>query len=374
MAKHARTSSNDDILDDESAEAFARRLEQGSAHTTGRHASGFSYQGDEDGDYPDAFESLEPLDQPSLIFDEEPLPVDAGGGQPAGRHGKQDGEAAGTPPVPAHVRRSRRVRRILIAVIVVVILAFVALGVLTYAWIQESNTVAAQLGGSNGMSEQAADTSGSGEKETEVVELVSLLGMTSDEALEAVGRGAEVTRTTSTADAEEDSDEDAQDDDEDADAEAEVDDDVVVTNVTLTLADEPQDDNGTSPSVYLGLNAAGMAVQVGYSASISLLGYGQVSFADAVESNELVEQALSEAGVDVDSGTAVLPEDRAEYTTYASDGDTVLKESYTFTGSAEVDGSSVDWSVQLLYDYSASNASGDLDDTVRYVYVYVSYQ
>ena len=54
----------------------------------GAHAGGFSYQGDNEDEYPDAFESLEPVDAPPLLFGDEALPVEPE--EPQGRHGKKD--------------------------------------------------------------------------------------------------------------------------------------------------------------------------------------------------------------------------------------------------------------------------------------------
>ena len=67
-----------------------------------------------------------------------------------------------------------------------------------------------------------------------------------------------------------------------------------------------------------------------------------------------------------------LPEDSAAYTTYDTDGKTITKEYCSFSGSSEVDGAPHTWSAVLSYDYSMANASGNLADTVRTIFVYVN--
>ena len=100
------------------------------------HAGGFSYKGDTDDEYPDAFDSLEPHDAPSLLLDDEaPLEPE----QPKGRHGKKD-----KTDVPPHMRKSRRMRRVLIVVIVLLVVLIGVLGYLTWRLVTESQTLAAQ--------------------------------------------------------------------------------------------------------------------------------------------------------------------------------------------------------------------------------------
>ena len=43
----------------------------------GAHAGGFSYRGDNEDEYPDAIEALEPVDAPPLLFGDEAVPVGA---------------------------------------------------------------------------------------------------------------------------------------------------------------------------------------------------------------------------------------------------------------------------------------------------------
>ena len=70
--------------------------------------------------------------------------------------------------------------------------------------------------------------------------------------------------------------------------------------------------------------------------------------------------------------SAVLPEDRAAYCTYASDGTTLVEENCTFNGEADVNGTRYTWSSMLMYNYTAANASGNLADTIRQIYIYIN--
>ena len=67
-----------------------------------------------------------------------------------------------------------------------------------------------------------------------------------------------------------------------------------------------------------------------------------------------------------------LPADKTEYSTYASDGTTLVKEYCPFSGDIDINGVSHTWSAVLSYDYSVANASGNLADTIRIIYVYIN--
>ena len=49
-----------------------------------------------------------------------------------------------------------------------------------------------------------------------------------------------------------------------------------------------------------------------------------------------------------------------------------MKENCSFSGQVDINGASHDWSSVLLYDYSTANASGNLADTIRIIYIYVN--
>ena len=314
------------------------------------HAGGFSYKGDTDDEYPDAFDSLEPRDAPPLLFDEEP-PLEPE--QPKGRHGKKD-----KPDVPPHMRKSRRMRRVLIVVIVLLVVLIATLGYLTFRLVNESQTLAAQQTQQQQdaqevtaiQQEETKDATTETAKKTEAPNLASVLGLTQDEAVAALKHGAEV---TSSKDVNEEGN-------------------PVKKNVTVALTDEPADTRTGTPTVYLGLHEEGKVVQAGYSASTAALGYGSLSFADAVKNEHVVEKTLQEAGIPVAEGAATLPEDKTVYSTYDTDGTTLVKENCSFSGTVDLNGAAHEWSAVLSYNYTTANMSGNLADTVRIIYVYIN--
>lgn len=186
-------------------------------------------------------------------------------------------------------------------------------------------------------------------KTTEVPNLAALLGVTTDDAVVALGRGATVMATRPVED-----------------------DKIVKSAATIELTDEPADERSGAPNVYLSLNKKGKAVTVGYSAGVASLGYGSQSFEDAVNNSHIIEETLRAAGVEVEDGVAVLPEDEAEYRTFNEADPTVVdKERYSFSGKGKVGSEKHKWTAVLLYDYVGANASGKLSDTVRTIYIYL---
>ncbi|MCL1797434.1 MAG: histone-lysine N-methyltransferase [Eggerthellaceae bacterium] len=255
-------------------------------------------------------------------------------------------------------RRSRKTKRTLLVVIGLLIVLIGALSYFAYQLFLEAQTQAQQqaqqktptdvnelkAGGDDPQDATTATT-----KKTEVPLLTELIGLKETEALARIGRGAIV--VSSSPFAEEGN--------------------PITTEVKISLTEEPGDTRSGNPTVYLGLDGAGVIIRVGYSAAVTTLGYGSSSFSDAVTKDFLVEHTLSEGGLAVAEGSLTLPQDKAEYTTYKDDGKTVLKEIYSFSGSETVNGVKHEWSAVLRYDYTAENASGNLADTIRQVYVYI---
>ena len=315
----------------------------------GAHAGGFSYQGDNEDAYPDALQSLEPPERPPLLVGDDALDRDAQRERVQGRHG---GEAE----VPDYLRKSRHMRRILIGVIIVLLVLFVAAIVAGVMLVRTASETAVQMAAStpastaDTMQDGVEDASIAAEKVVSAPDLASLLGMSQDDALAAVGRGATVTATR----------------------EVNEDGNPIRTSVTAALTDEPADSLSGTPSLYLGLDESGAVVQAGYSAPIASLGFGSLSFSDAVTNDHVVEKTLQEAGIPVAEGAAVLPEDKSQYSTYDSAGTKLVRESWTFDGDVDIDGASHAWSATLSYDYSTANAAVNIADTVRLIYVYVN--
>ncbi len=327
----------------------------------GAHASGFSYKGDTEDEFPDALESLEPHLEPSLINDDTDVVLED---ESIGRHGKgasakTSGSSVSSKEIPPYMRKSRRMRKILIVVIILLLLLIAALVYFSTQLVQESQLVATQQ--AQKQSESDADTSAlqdseakdvvdQAEKTTAAPDLYSLIGLTQDEAIEELEHGA----TASAA------------------REVNEEGNPIKSTVNVTLTSEPADTKSGTPTVYLGFDEAGLIIQAGYSASTSSLGFGTLSFSDAVKNEGVVEKTLQEAGIDVEEGTVELPSDKSEYSTYASDATTLVKENCSFSGDVTIDGVAYTWSAVLSYDYSAANASGNLNDTIRTIYVYIN--
>lgn len=150
----------------------------------GAHAGGFSYRGDNDDEYPDAFESLEPHPEPPVLFDDV---VDVAPEAPAARHGKEERKAK-KDEIPAYLRKSRRMRRLLIVVVVLLVLLIAALGYFTFKLIEESQMLATQQAQELKSVEEvdalqdddAKDAETQAVKKTEAPELTALLGLTQD--------------------------------------------------------------------------------------------------------------------------------------------------------------------------------------------------
>ncbi len=285
----------------------------------------------------------------------------------SGRHQgvSSDSQATGhspdfvSPSAEFHRLKSRRMRVVLIIVTVILALLIAALVYFAFVLIREASDAASQSATYSGSAETEISAPDAGVVESDshgdVPDLVSLLGLTVDEAIEEVGRGASIT-------AERDITEESDDD-----SEAQV----VGRSVTVALADETTDSSGNTPSLYFETNEDDIIVSVGYSTPVSSLNYGDVSFDAIVRENYIVENLLTDAGIPVDAGTVELPS-TDDYRTYDDDGQTIARESYTFSGTnSGTDGSEYDWTCRLSYDYSAANVSGDLNDTIKLIQLYI---
>ncbi len=330
----------------EGADAYAAAKAASAAGGISGDVEGYAPSGE---DFPDAVDSLEPADKPPVLFD-EPKKEKVRGKAGRGKH------ASGMKELSVHERKSRKMRKTLIAVIVLLVIILCALGYFIFHLVTTSQTVAEQQTQVNASSSRSLESETSKDvntitsKKTDVPDLASILGKTQDEAVSALGHGAQVR------------------DSRDVNDEGSV----IKKSVTVPLTDEPADSKTGTPSVYLGLDEDGEVVQAGYSTSTSALGYGAFSFVDMIQNNHVIERTLQDANVMVDEGAAVLPSDKSEYSTYASDGTTLTRERYSFSGDVTVDGMPCTWSAVLSYDYANANLTGNLADTVRVIYIYVT--
>lgn len=301
-------------------------------------------------------------DTPAAVDDQVAADTPATSAAPAakpasGTRGKHGRHAAPEPELTPRMKKSKRTRKVLIVIVVLLILLLGALGFFMFKTFDESQQeaqhqaqeqVAAPKDNiTEGASGDAVETVA---KLTDVPNITSLLGKTTDEAVAALGHGALITQNREVKDK----------------------DSAVKTNINIALTEEPADSKTGTPTVYLGLDKKGTIIQVGYSASASALGFGSLSFADAVAGEHVVEKTLGKIGVEVPEGSAVLPADKAQYSKFASDGTTVVKERCSFEGDTEVNGKPCTWSSVLSYDYATQVVTGNLSDTVRIIYVYVT--
>ena len=269
-----------------------------------------------------------------------------------GRHAAPDVSMS---PRMQEARKKRRVLWVLVILLIIVVGVVVYFMYRTYSSSQEDATHQAQEQVEAPKEEDIGDTladdsGGAQAKQTDVPNLTSVLGMTADEAVKEIGHGAMALPAR----------------------EVKEEGNPIKSTINVALNDEPIDSKTGAPMVYLGLDESGKIIQVGYSASASALGFGSLSFSDAVTNEHVIEKTLAKIGIDVPTGSAVLPADKKEYSTYASDGTTVTRERCSFEGDVDVDGKPCTWSSVLSYDYTTQVVTGDLSDTVRIIYVYVT--
>ena len=280
-------------------------------------------------------------------------------GASRGRHAKHASEmnekTRKKAELPEYMRKSRRMRRILIVVIILLVLILAAMVYFGVQLYKEASSSAVQQALSSEQevaaiaSEDATDSADAA-KVTTVPDLVSLLGHTQQEAIDILQHGATAAEPRAV--------------NEEGNP--------IKSEVRVALTAEPADSRTGTPTVYLGLDADGKIIQAGYSTSTSSLGYGSLSFADAVRTEHIIEKTLAEAGVSVPEGAVELPEDAESYTSFDTDGTTRTKEYCSFNGEVDIDGAPHAWSAVLSYDYSMANASDNLADTVRTIFIYVN--
>lgn len=280
----------------------------------------------------------------TLTAEDEVSPV----GKPmAGSHARQ-GQAA-------YIQKSARMRKILIVLIVLLVLLLIGGGVLGWQLFRAARDTAvqqtqiAEIAASTDTAQSVTDASATVSKKTTVPNLMALLGLSQEQAIQTLQHGA---RVSSAVEVNEEGN-------------------PIRQEVRVALTEEPADSRGGTPTVMLGLNEEGAIIRAGYTSSISSLGYGSIDFKNMVSTENIVEKTLKEAGLTVADGAVKLPEDKMQYSTYASDGTTVTKESFTFAGTGTANGAEVPWSSTLTYDYSMANATGNLVDTIRTIIVYV---
>lgn len=303
-------------------------------------------KGSEEGGYSEESEE----DAADYVDDLVILPPEASGSE-YGTKGGLGKQGKGEEQSPGLVQSLKTRKKLIVIVVLVVLL----IGGVCFAGVRlllHSNAATDGSQSKDGLVvSSASDATISSSKKVEVPHIIAAMGKTQDEAVAIIGHGAQALSSV-------------EEDDEDSD---------IKTSVTLVLNEDPAAPHSGYPSVTLGLDEDGKVIQVGYSAATSLLGYSGLSFADAITKQHVVENTLAEAGVSVAAGSLELPADKAEYSVYADDGVTLAREKCSFSGAVDesngVSGVST-WSAVLQYDYSNSNVSGNLNDTIRIINIY----
>ena len=245
------------------------------------------------------------------------------------------------------VRNSKRIRAALIGAVVVLCAFLIAIVMLVVSFvdaIQHPTVKTSAQDDAALLLEETQDTQTT-RASSEAVNLVALVGLSRQEALAYIGRGAVV------------------------EAETNIDDGGLKKDLSLSLTDEKGNDLSGTPSASIKLDASGNVGAATYSAPLDALGFGSISFVDAVNKYKVVDKVLSSVGIsNYDSSALVLP-DHKSYSTYESDTKTLKTETYTFSGTSEQAEGSFSWTATLHYDYAEANKTSNLANTVRKISV-----
>ena len=193
--------------------------------------------------------------------------------------------------------------------------------------------------------EIAASDKETPDKTLYVPNLTNLIGKTVDEAILSIGQGASAVSSSPAIDI----------------------DSGAVLQTVINLNNESANIKAGTPNVVAYTNRSGRIVKASFTCDARLLGYGNFSFVDLVDNVHIIEKTLGESGLNIDVGSVHAPTNRASYTTYASDGTTVVTENSTFSGEKFQNGRYYKWSSNLNFDYSIANAKGDLAETIRLI-------
>lgn len=151
----------------------------------------------------------------------------------------------------------------------------------------------------------------------------------------------------------------------------------VARTIKFTLANDEGDAKTGNPTIVFNVDGDGIVLDCTYLASIKTLGYGTLSFRDAILNAKIIIKAMDEAGVVIDEQDVNLPSDRTEYSYFTNDSKRVLKEEKTFFGVGKKNGDEQEefsWSSTLTYDYSASIENDNLEDTIRTISITVEHR
>lgn len=250
--------------------------------------------------------------------------------------------------VPEYVANAKKMRRNLVVAIIALLLIVCTVGGLLvyYFYTSQNATVQQQQGDVSLIEGNTDEKSVSSDKTATVPTLATLIGVKADEVANLVGHGAQVS----------------------GDEARDVENDPVKRVVRLTLTNDVGSGSSGNPSVSVFADSEGNVTSVTYSASTKALGYGTMSFTDAIQNEKIIEKVMAEAGIFINSEDVVLPENKDAWTTYTDDGRRISREEREFSGEAE----GKKWSANLSYDYTVSLATDNLSDTLRNIRITIS--
>lgn len=276
--------------------------------------------------------------------DSESSVVDEGSSR--GETPKRAKHASDIPEYFEHDQKIKRNLKIAIVLLLVLILVVVGLFAFYFLKIQNVSVQQTQVNSGEVGKIENTDPSQNSQKSSTVPGLASLIGTKVDEVAQNIGHGAQVT-----SDEHRDSEEDP-----------------IKRVVKLTLTNDIGSGSSGNPTVTVNGDSEGNITSVTYQASIKTLGYGTMSFSDAVQNEKIIEKVLKEAGLSINSADVTLPEDKSSWTQYSEDGKRISREEKEFSG--EADGKK--WSAKLVYDYTVSLATDNLSDTLRNITITIS--
>lgn len=245
------------------------------------------------------------------------------------------------------IRASKRIRVAFVGAVIVLIVMMVAAIILIASLVDAIQNPTVKTSAQDDAAlllEETKDTQTT-RASSEAVNLVSLIGLSQQEAIEEIGRGAVVV------------------------AEEHIDDLGLKKELSLSLTDEKGTELSGTPSASIKLDSFDKVGAATYSTPLDALGFESISFIDAVYKYKVVDKVLSSVGLtNYDSSSLVLP-DRKEYSTYESDQKTLKAETYTFSGTSSQSEGTFSWTATLHYDYAQANKTSNLANTVRKITV-----
>ncbi len=254
-------------------------------------------------------------------------------------------------PSSEQIARSRKLKRkLVIAIVLLVVVIGGLIGGAVYLYRTRVADVAAQGQSSSSLVNttiadgESGSSSATPEKITSIPALSSLLGLTVDQAIANLGSSATVTSSAVATD----------------EGNAAI---VSLAKVTITTTD---DDATSEPILYLYCNDQGSIIETYYSVDLSQLGTKFEDYGAVIGDTGTLTSYLKDAGLDTGSISLNAPDDSSitmKYTNSSSEKQLVGEE-YTYSG--DMSGTAVThWELTVSYDYTLSNVTGTVTDTVR---------